>query len=114
MEYTKYSDVTNVAGVVASNAIDTAFIKGKNFYDKSEVDTIVENKVEQKRGIYIYDNVDTPTQVMDSNGYLYQFGIEFVGGYFVVTSATEQVMFGKYTYMGLLNGTNVWKNAQQM
>lgn len=88
-DYVKHSMSTNIAGFVATNVVDAKvtrdYIKGKGFYDKDQVDELIFEKVEQKRAKYVYDDVDDPTQVMDSEGRLFLFGIDDLGGKFDAT-----------------------------
>ena len=88
-DYVKHQNATNIARHVATNSIDGMvtkdFVKDRGFYDKDEIDTIISEKVEQKRAEYVYDDVDDPTQVMDSEGRLFLFGINDLGGKFDAT-----------------------------
>lgn len=111
-DYTTHQNATNIAKVVSTNVIDKQHIKSRGFYDKGEVDTLIANSVEQKRVLYLYDDQDNPTQVVDSQGRLFRFGIEdFGGSYNVVYSDQGTNALGKYTYIGKANGTNIWVNA---
>ena len=115
-DYTTHQSSTNIAGYVATNSIDARvtkpFIKDLGFYDSNTVNTLIFEKVEQKRADYIYDNVDNPTQVMDSEGRLFRFGIEDLGGRFTATeSSIGDEALGTYYYKGLGQGTNRWTNA---
>lgn len=48
-DYVTKQAATNIAGRVASNSVDMAFIQGRGFYNTNEVDTLIANVVEQKR-----------------------------------------------------------------
>lgn len=115
-DYVKHSASTNIAGFVATNVVDAKvtrdYVKDKGFYDKDQVDELIFEKVEQKRAKYVYDDVDDPAQVMDSEGRLFKFGIEDLGGRFVATeSGIGDQALGTYYYKGFSGGTNRWTNA---
>lgn len=59
----------------------------------------------------MYNDVDSPTQLVDSVGCLYLFGIEDLGGSFNVTVQENPAAVGEYKYDGLRLGTNYWKSA---
>lgn len=48
-DYVTKQTATNIAGSVASNSVDMAFIQRRGFYNTNEVDTLIANVVEQKR-----------------------------------------------------------------
>lgn len=115
-DYTTHQSSTNIAGHVATNSIDARvtkpFIKDLGFYDSNTVNELIFEKVEQKRAEYVYDDVDNPTQVMDSEGRLFRFGIDDLGGTFLATqSGVGDEALGTYFYKGLGGGTNRWTNA---
>ena len=100
-DYTTKNMATNIAAKVTSNIVTTTYIKNNNFYDIDEVDKLISEKIEQKRGLYLYDDVKTPKQLVDSRGRLYQYGIEDLGGsYFVSKSTGAKDTLGKYFYAG--------------
>lgn len=115
-DYTTHQGSTNIAGHVATNSIDARvtkpFVRDLGFYDSNTVNELIFEKVEQKRAEYVYDDVDNPTQVVDSEGRLFRFGIDDLGGTFLATqSGVGDEALGTYFYKGLGGGTNRWTNA---
>ena len=113
-DYVTHAASTNIAGKVATNSVDKALIKSRGFYDSDEVDTLIRNSVEQKRVQLLYDDPDEPSQVVDSQGRLFKFGIEDLGGSFEVTASVGGAKtFGKYWYNGFDGGswTYRWTNS---
>ena len=114
-DYTTHQDATSIAQTEAASTIGHDHIADQGFYDKDEVNSLIENSIEQKRVTLLYDDMDDPKQLVDSQGRLYKYGIEDYGGCFVVTfSAKGENALGTYSYIGKSNGTNVWKNANAM
>lgn len=61
----------------------------------------------------MYDNTESPSQVVDSKGNLYKFGIEDLGGSYYVSWSTNDLQrtIGKYWYKGNSGSVYTWTNA---
>lgn len=113
-DFASKDSVKDIAEAEVTNKVDKQFIKSKGFYDTNEVDTIIASKLDDKRIKYLYDDIDNPTQMVDSKGNLYHYGLENFGGrYELIYSVGGNANYGTYTYAGLIDGKNVWTNQNQ-